>query len=216
MSSPRAETAHAKILDAANRLLLDLGYHGVGLEEVAQAAGYTRQTVYDRFGSKAGLLKAMVSRAEEVAGLPSKLPHVWAQPNGILTLRAFLDTLVDVEPQVFPYSRLVHAARLEDPTASQLWDWRMASRHAGLKMVMGRLATEGRLAEGVTVDEASDVAAALTSPQQYEVLVVGHGWDIERYRAHLERTIVARLLSSDPGDPASESVGGMPETIRGI
>jgi AcrR family transcriptional regulator len=211
MSSTRAETTHQKILDAANRLLLERGYHGVGLEEVAQAAGYTRQTVYDRFGSKAGLLTAMVTRAEELAGLPTKLPRVWAQATGIRMLRAFLDTLAEVEPQVFPYSRLVHAARLEDPTASQLWDWRMASRHAGLRMVMGRLAAEGRLAEGVTIDEAAEVASALTSPQQYEILVIEHGWSIERYRAHLERTITARLLRTAPRKRASASLEDTPE-----
>ena len=212
MSSTRAETTRQKILDAANRLLLERGYHGVGLEEVAQAAGFTRQTVYDRFGSKAGLLTAMVTRAEDLAGLPQRLPRVWAQPTGIRTLRAFLDTVAAVEPQVYPYSRLMHAARLEDPTAAQLWEWRMASRYAGMAMVMGRLAAEGRLGEGVTIDEAADVASALTAPQQYEFLVLGHGWSVERYRAHLERTIMARLLKTAPRRRPSRAVEG---TLKG-
>jgi len=87
----------------------------------------------------------------------------------------------------------------------------MASRHAGMRMVMGRLAAEGRLAGGVTLDEAADVAAALTGPQQYEFLVVGHGWSIERYRAHLERTIVARLLRSAPRRRAGRIARGPSE-----
>jgi AcrR family transcriptional regulator len=186
-----------RILDAANELLLARGYHGVGLQTVASAARVSRQTVYDQFGSKSGLLRAMVTRSEEVAGLPGLLQGVRAQPDGIAMLRAMLDTVAAVEPHVYPFSRLVYAARLEDPVAAELWQWRMSSRRAGMQAVMARLASEGRLRAGISIDEAADVGWALTSPHQYELLVIDQGWELERYRAHLERTIASRLLGSD-------------------
>jgi hypothetical protein len=34
----------------------------------------------------------------------------------------------------------------------------------------------------------------VASPHQYEYLVVTAGWDVARYREHLERTITSRLL----------------------
>ena len=194
MSSTRAEKTRLKIIDAANRLLLDRGYHGVGLEAVAEAAGVSRQTVYDRFGSKAGLLKAMTARAEELAGLPDKLPAVFAQPNGLAMLRAFLDTVVAVEPSVYPYSRLVYAARIEDPTAAEMWQNRLGSRRAGLGAIFEKLAEEGRLRRGINSAEAADVAWAIASPHHYEYLVIERGWSLKRYRAHLEETITRRLL----------------------
>src|SRR5439155_14829250 len=110
MSSARKGRTRLRILDAANRLLLDRGYHGVGLEPVAEAAGVSRQTVYDQFGSKSGLLGAMIARSEEQAGLPARLEAVRAQTDGLSMLTAMLDTVVAVEPQVYPYSRLVYAA----------------------------------------------------------------------------------------------------------
>lgn len=212
MSSSRSEGTRARILDAANALLLAHGYHGVGLASVASVAGVSRQTVYDQFGSKPGLLRAMVARSEELAGLPRLLERVRSETTGTAMLRAFLDAVVAVEPQVYPFSRLVYAARLDDPVATELWEWRLRSRHEGMRRVMERLASEGRLREGVSVEEATDVAWAIASPHQYEYLVIAQGWDLVRYRAHLEQTIASRLLSSDwqgdtrtdPGDRASE------------
>ena len=195
MSSSRTQRTRERILDAANALLLDRGYKGVGLEAVAAAAGVSRQTVYDRFGSKAGLLTAMITRAEEKAGLPERLEVVRAQTSGRAMLSAMLDTLIHVEPQVYPHSRIVYAARLEDPTAADLWQWRMTARHAGLRMIFERLAAEGRLLKGIRSDEAADIAGALTSPHEYEYLVLWRGWSLKRYRAHLESSIAALLVA---------------------
>lgn len=194
MSTTRSAATRTRILDAANALLLERGYHGVGLASVASVAGVSRQTVYDQFGSKPGLLRAMVARSEEVAGLPLLLERVRSETRGVAMLRAFLDAVVAVEPQVYPFSRLVYAAGLDDPVAAELWQWRMRSRHTGMRGVMERLASEGRLRAGVSVDEATDVAWAVASPHHYEYLVIAHGWDMVRYRAHLEQTIAARLL----------------------
>jgi AcrR family transcriptional regulator len=194
MSTPRRERTRLRILDAANRMLLERGYHGVGLEAVARSAGVTRQTVYDQFGSKSGLLGAMIARSEELAGLPLVLQKVVAQVDGLAMLRAMLDAVVAVEPLVYPYSRVVYAARLDDPDAAQMWQARMTSRRAGMGMVFARLAADGRLRQGIGVEEAAEIAWALSSPHQYEFLVIDRGWSIERYRAHLESTITARLL----------------------
>lgn len=194
MSTAKSQQTRDRVLDAANALMLDRGYHGVGMAAVASAAGVTRQTLYDQFGSKAGLLRAMVTRSEEVAGLPRLLERVQAETDGLAALQAMLDAVAAVEPQVYPMSRLVHAARLEDPVAAELWAWRMGSRLAGMRGVMARLAADGLLVSGVSVGEAAEIAWALTSPQQFECLVITLGWDVPRYRAHLERTITARLL----------------------
>lgn len=50
------------ILDAAQRLFLERGFDGVSLDQVGKAAGLTRQTVYNRFGSKEAVFRAVVDR----------------------------------------------------------------------------------------------------------------------------------------------------------
>jgi AcrR family transcriptional regulator len=41
-----------RLLDAASALFYDRGVHAVGVDTIAEAAGVTKKTLYDRFGSK--------------------------------------------------------------------------------------------------------------------------------------------------------------------
>jgi len=49
-----------KISDCALKLFSKLGYDGVGVQEIIDAAGITKPTLYHYFGSKEGLLKAVL------------------------------------------------------------------------------------------------------------------------------------------------------------
>jgi AcrR family transcriptional regulator len=63
-TTARAETA-ARILDAAFDRISLVGLAGTTVEDVARAAGISRQTVYRYFSSKDHLLAALVMREEE-------------------------------------------------------------------------------------------------------------------------------------------------------
>ncbi|WP_330336000.1 TetR/AcrR family transcriptional regulator [Streptomyces sp. NBC_00557] len=56
----RRSASEEKILAAAKELFLADRYDGVNLEQVAQRAGVSRQTVYNRFGSKETVFREMV------------------------------------------------------------------------------------------------------------------------------------------------------------
>ena len=45
-----------RVLDAASRLFYERGIHSVGVDTIAEAAGVTKKTLYDRFGSKEALV----------------------------------------------------------------------------------------------------------------------------------------------------------------
>ncbi|WP_433323604.1 TetR/AcrR family transcriptional regulator [Spirillospora sp. CA-294931] len=53
------------LLDAAADLLVQRGYRGLRMQEVAARAGVSRQTVYNEFGDKWGLAQAVVIRDNE-------------------------------------------------------------------------------------------------------------------------------------------------------
>lgn len=57
---PAGNNAAPAILQAAKLLFLEAGFDGVNLERVGTAAGVTRQTVYNLFGSKEAVFRAMV------------------------------------------------------------------------------------------------------------------------------------------------------------
>lgn len=56
---------HAAILDATLAVLGSVGLAKLALEDVATEAGVSRQTVYRHFGSRDGLLSAVIVREEE-------------------------------------------------------------------------------------------------------------------------------------------------------
>jgi AcrR family transcriptional regulator len=45
-----------RVLAAAGRLFYDNGIHSVGVDAIAESAGVTKKTLYDRFGSKEALV----------------------------------------------------------------------------------------------------------------------------------------------------------------
>lgn len=64
----RAEQAAAtewRLLEAAYRVFLRLGFHGATLDAVAREAGFTKGAVYSRFGSKGDLFLALLQRRAE-------------------------------------------------------------------------------------------------------------------------------------------------------
>lgn len=55
----RSAQTRAELLAAAQRRFFEAGYHATTLDDVADAAGYTKGAVYSTFGSKAGLFLAL-------------------------------------------------------------------------------------------------------------------------------------------------------------
>ncbi|MDL4776443.1 MULTISPECIES: TetR family transcriptional regulator [Thermomonosporaceae] len=58
-------TLRDTLLDAASELIVERGYRGVRMVDVARAARVSRQTVYNEFGDKWGLAQAVVLRHNE-------------------------------------------------------------------------------------------------------------------------------------------------------
>jgi AcrR family transcriptional regulator len=64
--SPNPHTpAGEKILVAAAELFYERGIRGVGVDLIADEAGVTKKTLYDRFGSKDALVAAYLTRRNE-------------------------------------------------------------------------------------------------------------------------------------------------------
>lgn len=113
MATPGVETSTA-ILDAARRLFLDAGYDGVNLDQVGRAAGVSRQTVYNQFGSKDAVFRAVVDRhweaiRTEVAAVSA--PSLDSVTNAEDVLRQFARSLLRFvnETDQIAFTRLVIA-----------------------------------------------------------------------------------------------------------
>ncbi|MFI8998975.1 TetR/AcrR family transcriptional regulator [Streptomyces sp. NPDC053542] len=67
--------ASVKILETASRLFYEQGIRAVGVELIAEEAGVTKKTLYDRFGSKEGLIVAYL-RARDGLWRSTLVKHV--------------------------------------------------------------------------------------------------------------------------------------------
>lgn len=54
----------SRVLDAASRLFYERGIHAVGVDTIAEVAGVTKKTLYDRFGSKEALVVAYLQHRD--------------------------------------------------------------------------------------------------------------------------------------------------------
>lgn len=197
IQSTRARRTRRRILDAARGLLEERGYHGVGLEEVAVAAGVSRQSIYVHFGSKAALLVELVGDVDEQEGLPALAEAVERAPSAIDALDRFVELVATLTPRVYRTAAVLDAARRDAVDAQLAWNDRMASRRRRCREIVARLADEGLLAPDWSHDEAADVLWALTGLRVWEDLVVIRGWSARRFRRRLERVLRQTLI--DPG-----------------
>lgn len=64
------------ILQKALQLFYEKGYDAIGVQEIADAAGVTKPTLYHYFGSKYGLLEAVAGRICAVEGRPGSTGRI--------------------------------------------------------------------------------------------------------------------------------------------
>jgi AcrR family transcriptional regulator len=185
------------ILRAARDLMTERGYHGVGLDVIARAAGVSRQAVYLHFGSKAGLFLSLVDwvdQSEELALLHRRVDEA---DDAVQALDRLVELHARYDPRILPLALVFESARRVDPAARTAWEDRMQSRHIAFRQVVRRLAREGRLADGLSVQTATDLLWALCSIQTCEQLRIARGWSQQRYERHVKRA-ARRLATNSP------------------
>ena len=64
----RAPASVDRVLEAAERLIREDAFHSATMDELAEAAGVSRATVFNRFGSKLGVLQALFTRCHGEPG----------------------------------------------------------------------------------------------------------------------------------------------------
>jgi AcrR family transcriptional regulator len=195
MSRMKSAETRARLLDAAARLLVERGYHQVGMEGIARAAGVSRQAVYQgHFASKAELVVALARRFDEAPAVVAQIRRFEHVTSSIDALDLSVEVVASIEREIHDIARVFEAARLEDPAFQEAWQDRMAQRRRGAAIVVDWLERDGRLADGWTTDEAVDFLWTLNSVWFYQALVVERGWTWERYVERLQGVARAALL----------------------
>ncbi len=167
--SADAAITRAGIIAAAHRLLNDPSGSSLPLDDVANAAGVTRATLYNHFGSRSALLAAVfedqgrliqydrVQSAQQQRDLHEaltrtlrELGRAWSsQRTAIRRILALAVIDAEIETLVLRYERY---------------------RREEIGALAQRLGAAGMLGPNVDTSEASAILGALTSFQFFEVL----------------------------------------------
>jgi AcrR family transcriptional regulator len=160
----RAQSAahtRQRCIEAARRVIAERGLHRLTLAEVARAAGVSRPTVYQQFGSKLSLIDA-VTRDLDRRGGYEQLIAALTIADPIESLRASMRAGYGVyatDPELF---RQLYGVAAGDPEVAQLMAMREVGRRNFVSQLVARLASARRLRPGITHADATAILLALT------------------------------------------------------
>jgi AcrR family transcriptional regulator len=197
----RTRLARAAVVQAARTLFLDRGYAATTIEAVSELSDVPSATVYRLFGSKLGILRALLDvsvagddDAVAVADRP-QAREIAADPDPRRQLAGYAGISCGIMSRTEPLYRILVSAAGSDPEAAALLAERTRQRQQGQGQIAGLLARAGALRTGLSERDAADIVHALMSPEVYRLLVGDRGWSPEQYQQWLTRTLVEQLVN---------------------
>jgi AcrR family transcriptional regulator len=167
-----AEQRRITVLEAAERLLLEQGYQGLGLETVAREAGVVRRTVYNQFQSKSALLEALLDSAAGRAGA-ARLAAVAADTDPARAARRLLSRSYGfwaAERDLFRH--LIGLAAVNEEV-SRAVRAREERRTSVWRSIYERLAEQDLLRRGITKLTAVKIFSHLSGFPTFDALATG-------------------------------------------
>lgn len=202
----QAQATRERILRSAHQLFAAQGYAATSVAKVAAGAKISDRFLYTLFGSKRGLLFALL---EHFA--PTPRDEFEAEVTAAGSARAQLAVAVDFVTGYYDAASDLLAITL--PAAGTDADLRAfveqgeMFRRLSQRPLVGRWAANGALRPGLSAASAADVLWAMTSPEIYLKLGAA-GWTPERIRTWLIQTLIDALLHEiDRSEPTTPSNG---------
>jgi AcrR family transcriptional regulator len=162
-------------------------------------AGST-QLVYQVFGNKSGLVKAIVDVA--LVGDDRPVPMMerefvrrnMAEPDPRKKLTDYGVHLEEVAPRANPILLILRDAAAGDAAASEVWEQLQAERLTGMTHFARHLRAEKHLRRGVSESEARDVLWMFNSLEVWDLLMRQRGWPARRFGRWVGNQLVLALL----------------------
>jgi AcrR family transcriptional regulator len=123
-SPPAEDTRRSRILQATGAVLMEQGYAGANMTEIAARARVSKRELYALFGNKQGLLAALIAGRSAEIRAPLALPLVLDRAELAATLIAFGKTALRelCDPSTTALNRLAAIERERSPEVAQAVD----------------------------------------------------------------------------------------------
>ena len=170
----------------------------LALADIAAAAGVSRQSVYDIFGSRTALLAALIEYVEAaVPGVGDYQAFVVGAPTALDMLDRFIVHRAMYVPKTFDIVDAMRAIADIDEDMAAIWARYCQSRRDQCSAVAERLHHDALLRSGLTVDHAADSLWSTTAPYVWSMLAERSGWRPEQYLEAVRSMVAKAILTQD-------------------
>lgn len=187
-----------RILEATWRLIEERRGREVRMRDIADAAGISRQAVYDHFGSRTKLLVETTHYVDEVRGLRERRQRFQSATGGVERLEAYVEFWGNYIPEVYGMAKALLEARETEEAAAAAWDDRMGAVRESCHLTIEALHRDGILASGWSLEEAVDLMWTMLSVRNWEQLTIECGWPQDRYIGRMQE-LLKRVFVKEQG-----------------
>ena len=170
-----------RVLDAAARLIKDDAFNTATMEELAAAAGVSRATVFNRFGSKLGVLQALFNRSVEGPEMQA-ITEALAIENPVAALDAVIEAACAIWEAYGDVHLQLQSVGTLEPDATTLVDQQREQQRTEIEDLVRRLARAGRLRPGMSQTRAAATLHMLTSLESFLWLRRDYGLSLRQTR----------------------------------
>lgn len=199
MSSRGTEGARTALIEATRELLETSGASTTGLAAIATRAGYSRQAVYRHFGSRAGLLKAVLADVDERGDARRSVERILTAADARIVIHDLVCWWAGHVAGFAGIARSVIAGRAADPELAEAWADRMDALLGVCRLVVDRCAGDGLLRDELEPSVAAEMLWGILSIPLWDQLIAERGWSQADYQERIGAIAQAALLV--PPDP---------------
>ncbi len=189
----RALETRLRIRESARKLFVAKGLTETTINEIAEDAGVAPQTVYSVFGSKGGMVAAILEDLQEAAGESTRIAEIVSEEDSHRHVRLFVSWIRTFFEQGAPVIRMVLTAQ-NDPDVAAVADRGDQGRRDGTRRLTGMWASRGDLRDGIEHEDAAQRLWLLTSAEQYMLATDKLGWNPDQYEQWLGDLLERELL----------------------
>jgi AcrR family transcriptional regulator len=189
-----------RVLAAAQRLFVEKGYNATTMADIASAAGVAMQSVYKAGTSKSDLLQRVVEvvvAGDDADVLLTTRPSFAAiadEPDAARQVEMLAALIAATQERSAPVQVALREAAAVDEVVAGNLDAELRRRHQTIRAVIDMIA-EDRLRH--SREESADTVWAIGSTEVFLLLRTRRGWDADRYRRWIQRTLAEQLLVAD-------------------
>src|SRR3954447_18265292 len=193
--STARDRTRGRIMDAVRELLAEGAFHEATVEEVAERAGVSRATLYQHFGSRAGLADAICDTLADNPALQAVRRAVDLD-DPTAALDEFMAQVARFQASEEAVHRHLYGLAVIDSAAADFVERQSRDRRAEVERLARYLKRKGALRPGLSAAQAVTRLLILTSVGTYDELRVNAGMSPAKVESTLQELAREELLSA--------------------